>query len=144
MRGRGAAAGQPGRAALVRRLEGSLDVQLGSDGDAFGLECARFHAEISRGCGLVMLQSIAGALEASARNLGPAVTRRCEGRGLGTRLTAEHIVADHTRVVQRHGRRKWPCRFGCGGARAHAAKVAVQRSGTDARAPYRVTECPGR
>jgi len=94
-----AAAAQPGRAAVVQRLEGSLDVQLGSAGDAFGLECGRFHAEISRGCGLVMLQSIAGALEASARNLDPAVTRRCEGRGPGTRLTAEHIVADHTRVV---------------------------------------------
>lgn len=94
------AAGQLGRAALVRRLEGSLDVQLGSAGDAFGFECARFHAEISRGCGLVMLQSIAGALEASARNLGPAVTRRCERRGLGTQLTIERIVADHTHVVQ--------------------------------------------
>ena len=94
-----AAAAQPGRAALVQRLEGSLAVQLGNAGDAFGLECARFHAEISRGCGLVMLQSISGALEASARDLGPAVTRRCERRGPGTPLTAEHIVADHTQVV---------------------------------------------
>lgn len=94
-----AVAGQAGRDALVQRLEGSLGVQLGSAGDAFGLECGRFHAEIGRGCGLVMLQSISGALEASARNLHPAVTRRCEGRGPGTRLTAEDIVADHTRVV---------------------------------------------
>ena len=47
-----------------------------------------------------MLQSIAGALEASARDLGPAVTRRCERRGPGTRLTTERIVADHTQVVQ--------------------------------------------
>jgi DNA-binding FadR family transcriptional regulator len=95
------AAGQPGRSALVKRLEGSLDDQFGRAGDegAFRLECARFHAEISRGCGLEMLHSIAGALETSARNLGHAVTRQCERREPGTVLTIENILADHARVA---------------------------------------------
>jgi len=96
-----AAAAQPSRAALVERLEDSLDVQLSNAADdgAFRLECVRFHAEISGGCGLMMLHSISGALEASARNLGPAVTRRCERRGPGTQLTIKRVLADHAQVV---------------------------------------------
>jgi DNA-binding FadR family transcriptional regulator len=96
------AATQPSRAALVQRLEGSLGDQLARAGNegAFRLECARFHAEISRRCGLKMLHSMADALETSARNLDPAVTRRCERREPGTVLTVEHILADHAHVVQ--------------------------------------------
>jgi GntR family transcriptional regulator, transcriptional repressor for pyruvate dehydrogenase complex len=96
------AAAQPGRAALAGQLEGSLDAQLRHAGDegAFRLECARFHAEISRGCGLDMLRWISGALETSARNLRPAVTRRCERPGPGTELRIEHILADHQQTRQ--------------------------------------------
>jgi GntR family transcriptional regulator, transcriptional repressor for pyruvate dehydrogenase complex len=96
------AATQPSRAAVVRRLEESLNVQLSNaqDEGAFRLECARFHAEIGRGCGLHMLQSISDALETSARNLGHAVTRRCERRGPGSDLTIEHILADHRQAVR--------------------------------------------
>jgi GntR family transcriptional regulator, transcriptional repressor for pyruvate dehydrogenase complex len=96
------AAAQPGRAALARQLTGSLDAQLRHAGDegTFRLECARFHAEISRRCGLGMLHSISDALETSARNLRPAVTRRCEGPGPGNDLTAERILADHNQATQ--------------------------------------------
>jgi DNA-binding FadR family transcriptional regulator len=85
------AAAQPDRSGLVPRLEASLDTQLGLAGDeaAFGLECGRFHAEISRGCGLAMLGSICDAL---AR---PPVTRRCQQPGLGPAL----IVAEHRRIM---------------------------------------------
>jgi GntR family transcriptional repressor for pyruvate dehydrogenase complex len=85
------AAAQPDRSGLVPRLEASLAAQLGRAGGeaAFGLECGRFHAELSRGCGLAMLGSICDAL---AR---PPVTRRCQQPGLGPAL----ILADHRRVI---------------------------------------------
>lgn len=94
------AAAQPDRATVVRRLEDSLDAQrrLAGDEAAFGPECARFHAAISHGCGLAMLQAMCDALATAARPLGHAAARRCE-RG-EPQLDAERILADHTRAVR--------------------------------------------
>ena len=92
------AAGQAGRAALIARLNHSVDAQLSSTGEEgrFRRECGRFHAEISRGCGLEMLRAICDALDTAARGLGQAGTRRCEEPG----LTPERVVTEHRQAVR--------------------------------------------
>jgi DNA-binding FadR family transcriptional regulator len=95
------AAALPDRAALTVRLRASLAAQTEIAGDeaALRLECIRFHTEIGRDCGLMTLQTILSALEASARHSGVPATRRCERAGPGTEVTVRAVLADHARVV---------------------------------------------
>jgi DNA-binding FadR family transcriptional regulator len=92
------AAAQPGRQALVTRLNASVDAQLSSAAaeSEFRRECGRFHAEISRGCGLQTLRLLCDALDATARGLSPAGTRRCEEPG----LAVEQVVSEHRQAVR--------------------------------------------
>ncbi len=92
------AAAQADREALVTQLNAAVDAQLSSAAadSEFRRECGRFHAEISRGCGLETLRLLCDALEVAARGLGPAGIRRCEQPG----LAVEQIVREHRQAVR--------------------------------------------